>query len=53
MLEEGLDPVVVQPDRVEHAAGGFDGPGWGIAGARILGDSLRQDRTLRRELSVS
>ena len=49
-LDEGLDAVVVQSDRVEHAAGGFDGPRRRIAWPRLLGDRLGQDPAQPREV---
>ena len=36
-LEKGLDAVVIQPDRVEHAAGGFDGARRRIARREAVG----------------
>ena len=36
MLDEGLDAVVVEADRVEHAGGGFDRSPRRVAGARLL-----------------
>ncbi len=41
--DEGLDPVVIQADRVEHASGRLDGAPRGVAGPRLLGDRLRQN----------
>ena len=43
VLDEGLDAVVVQADRVEHAAGRFDGSPGAIAVPRLAGDRLGQD----------
>ncbi len=43
MGDERLDAVVVQADRIEHAAAGFAGPRRRIAGARILRDGLGQN----------
>ena len=42
-LDEGLDAVVVQPDGIEHAAGGFDGARRRIARPGLLGDRLGQN----------
>ena len=42
VLDEGLDAVVVQADRVEHARGRLDRPRRRIARPRLLGDRLRQ-----------
>ena len=41
--DEGLDAVVVEADRVEHAGGGFDRSPRRVAGARLGGDRLGQD----------
>ena len=43
MRDEGLDAVVIEADRVEHAGGGFDRSPRRVAGARLLRDRLRQD----------
>ena len=45
MLDEGLDAVVVQADRIEHAAGGFDRPPGRIAAAWLGRDRLGHDRS--------
>ncbi len=43
MGDERLDAVVVQADRIEHAAAGFVGPRRRIARARMLRDGLWQN----------
>ena len=43
MRDEGLDAVVIEADRVEHAGRRFDRSPRRVAGARLLRDRLRQD----------
>ena len=40
MRDEGLDAVVVEADRVEHAGRRFDRPPGRVAGPRLLRDRL-------------
>jgi len=44
-LDKDLDAVIVQPNRIEHAAGGFDGSRRWVADPWALGDGLGQDST--------
>ena len=43
MLDERLDAVVVQADRIEHAGGRFDRSPGRVAGPRLAGDRLWDD----------
>ena len=43
MLNEGIDAVIIEPDRVQHAAGRFDGAPRCVARARLARDRLGQD----------
>ena len=49
-FDERLDAVVVQPDGIEHAAGGFDGSRRRIARPRLLRDRLGQDSAQPRDV---
>jgi hypothetical protein len=40
VFHKDLDAVVIQPDGVEDAGGGFHNPGWRISLTRIASDSL-------------
>ena len=48
--DEGLDAVVIEADRVEHAGGGFDRSPRRVAGPRLLRDRLGQNAAQPAEI---